>query len=94
MSDYMFILNGGAICLKNFKQHTMVDSICKVEYIAASDATKETVWSRKFIIELEVILSIDGSNLLYCDSTEVIAQAKESKSHQRIKHILCHYHLV
>ena len=43
MSAYIFILNGGAICWKSFKQYTMVDSVYETEYIAASNATKETV---------------------------------------------------
>ena len=34
--------------------------ICEVEYIAASDTTKEVVWLKKFISELGVVLSIDG----------------------------------
>ena len=35
---YVFTLNGGTVCWKSFKQHTMIDSICEVEYIATSDA--------------------------------------------------------
>ena len=38
MSSYVFTLNGGTICWKSFKQHTVVDSICEVEYNTASDA--------------------------------------------------------
>ena len=38
--------------------------------------------------------SLDGSVLLYCDSTDAIAQMKEPKSHQRTKHILHRYHLI
>ena len=72
----------------------MADSVCEAEYIAASDATKEVVWLRKFIIELEIIPSIDGPVLLYCDSSNAIAQMKEPKSHHRTKHVLRHYHLV
>ena len=41
-----------------------------------------------------MVLSIDGLVLLYCNSTEAMAQAKEPKSHQRTKHILHHYHLI
>ena len=81
MSGYVFILNGGAICWKSFKQHTVIDFVCEVEYIAASNAVKEVVWLRKFIIKLRVTLFIDGFILLYCDSTKAIAQAKEPKSH-------------
>ena len=80
--------------LKNFKQHIVVDSVCEAKYIATSDAAKEAVWLRKFIIELGVVPSIDGLVLLYCDSSNAIAQAKEPKSHHRTKHVLRCYHLV
>ena len=49
---------------------------------------------RKFIIELGVVPSIDGPVLLYCDSSSVIAQVKEPKSHHCTKHVLHHYHLM
>ena len=49
---------------------------------------------QKFITELGVIPYVDGPILLYYDSTGSIAQAKELKSHQHTKHILCRYHLV
>ena len=94
VSDYVFILNDGAICWKNFKQHTIANSICEVEYITVSDATKEAVWLWKFIDELGVAPSIDGPVLLYCNNTGAIAQAKEPRSHQRTKQILHCYHLI
>ena len=94
VSDYVFILNGGAICWKSSKQHTVANSVCEVEYNAASEATKEAVWLQKFIIELGVTSSIDGYVLLYCDSSSVISQVKEPKSHHRIKYILHCYHWV
>ena len=72
----------------------MADSICEVEYIAASNVTKEAVWLRKFIIKLGVAPSLDGPILLYCDSTGAIAQMKEPKARQWMKHILCRFYLV
>ena len=60
----------------------------------ASDVTKEAVQLPKFINEFEVAPSVDGPVLLYYDSIEVLAQTKEPKFHQRIKHILHHYHLI
>ena len=65
--------------------------MCEVEYIVASNAVKKMAWLKKFIDELGVIFSLDGPFLLYCDSTDAIAQAKKFKSHQKTKHILCHY---
>ena len=51
----------------------MVDSVCEAEYITASDAAKEAVWLWKFICELRVAPSVDGSILLYYDNTGAIA---------------------
>ena len=72
----------------------MTDSTYEAEYITVFDTAKEAVWLQKFINELGVASSLDGPILLYYDSTSAIAQAKESKSHQQTKHILCCYHLV
>ena len=94
VSGYIFTLNGRAICWKSFKQHTVADSVCEVEYIAISEAAKKAVWLRKFITELGVAPSLIGPVMLYCDSSGAIAQAKEPKAHQRTKHILCRYHLI
>ena len=87
VSDFVFILNSEVIYWKSFKQHTMIDSVCQIEYIATSNAAKEAVWLRKFIDELRVASSLDGLVLLYCDSIGAITQAKKPKSHQRIKYI-------
>ena len=65
----MFILNGGAIYWKSFKQTIIVDSVYEAEYIAASDAAKEVAWLQKFLGELGVAPSLDGSILVFCDST-------------------------
>ena len=43
VSGYIYILNGGAICWKNLKQHTVADSTYEVEYIMTFDAMKEAM---------------------------------------------------
>ena len=72
----------------------MVDSVCEVEYVAASEVAKKAIWLWKFIDELGVAPSIDGPILLYCDNTGAIAQAKELRFHQHTKHILHRYYLI
>ena len=62
--------------------------------MATGMATKEAVWLWKFIDELGVVPSIVDPIDLYCDSTGVIALAKEPRSHQQSKHILQKYHLI
>ena len=72
----------------------MADSVCKAEYIAASDAAKEAVWLRKFLGKLGVVPTLESPVPVYCDSTRAIVQAKEPKSHHQTKHVLRCYHLV
>ena len=81
-SGYVFCLNGGAVSWKSSKQSTVADSTTEVEYIAAFDAAKDTVWIKKFIIDLEVVPSITNPVDVYCDNNGAIAQAKEPRSHQ------------
>ena len=73
----MFTLNGGAVNWKSFKQETTADSTTESEYIEAFKAAKETVWIKKFIIELGVVPSIVHPIVLYCDNNGAIEQAKE-----------------
>ena len=42
-SGYVFILNGGAISWKSFKQKTTTDSTIESKYITAFEAAKEDV---------------------------------------------------
>ena len=54
-SGYVFTLNGGAICWRSVKQTCIADSTTEAEYVAASEATKEAVWLKKFLLNLQVI---------------------------------------
>ncbi|GKF68070.1 hypothetical protein Tco_0197749, partial [Tanacetum coccineum] len=49
---YVFVLNGGAVDWKSAKQTIFATSSVEAEYIAAYDASKESVWVRKFIMGL------------------------------------------
>ena len=79
---------------KGSKQETVADSTTEAEYIAASEAAKEAVWIRKFLSESGVVPSASSPVDLYCDNSGAIAQAKESRSHQKNKHVLQCYHLI
>ena len=57
----------------------------EVEYIAAYEIAKEAFWFKKFIAELDVMSS--DAIVLHCANNDAIALAKESKSHQKSKHI-------
>ena len=44
--------------MEEFQQDTIMGSNVELEYIAASEAAKETIWICKFNFELEAIPSI------------------------------------
>ena len=50
-SGYVFCLNKGDVCWKGSKQDTVANTSTEPEYIAASEAAKEAVWIRKFILD-------------------------------------------
>ena len=62
--------------------------------MATSEAAKEAVWLRKFLMELGVIDKVVYPMILYCDDSGVVAQAKEPRNHRKDKHIERKYHLV
>ncbi|GJW77791.1 retrotransposon protein, putative, ty1-copia subclass [Tanacetum coccineum] len=50
----------------------------EAEYIAASDASKEAVWARKFIYKLGVVPTVEEPIKMYRDNTRAITIANES----------------
>ena len=86
-SGYVFILNGGAVSWRSFKQSTTADSTTQSEVMAAAEASKEGVWIKKFIEELDVVPSVEGPLELFCDNSGAIAQIKEPKAHHKIKYM-------
>ena len=93
-SGYVFLVNGGAVSWKSSKQETVADSTTEAEYIAASEAAKEGVWIRNFLMDLGVVPGSSNPLDVYCDNNGAIAQAKEPRQHQKNKHVLRRYHLI
>ena len=75
-SEYIFTLGGAAVSWRSIKQSRIADSNMEVEYVVASEAAKEAVWIRKFLMELGVIAKAVDPMILYCDNSGVVAQAK------------------
>ena len=91
---YVFVMNGGAMSWKSSKQDTVASSSTEAEYIAASEAAKEPVWIRNFLIALCVVQGASNPMDVYCDNNGAIAQAKEPRQHQKNKHIRMCYHQI
>jgi len=65
-TSFVFILNGAAISWDSKKQRTIVLSSTEAEYMALSEAAKESIYWRGFLIELGVNLT--GDIVLKCDN--------------------------
>ena len=93
-SGSVFILGGGAIIWRSIKQSCVADSTIEAEYVAASEAAKEAVWLRNFLIDLEVVPGAQQPMTLYCDNSGAVANSREPRSHKRGKHIERKYHVL
>ncbi|RVW36801.1 Retrovirus-related Pol polyprotein from transposon TNT 1-94 [Vitis vinifera] len=93
-SGNVFVLGGGAISWRSIKQTCVADFTMEAEYVAASEAAKEAVWLRNFLLDLGVVPSVQSPITLYCDNSGAVANSKEPRSHKRAKHIKRKYHLI
>ncbi|KAK1684880.1 hypothetical protein QYE76_045728 [Lolium multiflorum] len=76
------------------KQCTVAKSSTESEYIAASEASSEAVWMKRFIVELGVVPSALDPLVIYCDNMGAIANAQEPRSHKKLKHIKLRFHSI
>ena len=76
-SWYVFTFGGGAISWRSVKQSSIADSTMEAEYIATSEAAKEVVWLKNFLMDLEVVPSAQWAITLLCDDSEAVANSKE-----------------
>jgi hypothetical protein len=86
-SGYVYLLNGGAVSWRSWKQSTTADSTTAAEVMAVAEASKEGVWTKKFLEELGVVPSSSGPLELFCDNSASISQIKEPKSHHKTKYM-------
>ncbi|KAK1683124.1 hypothetical protein QYE76_043972 [Lolium multiflorum] len=54
----------------------------------------EAVWMKRFIVELGVVPSALDPLVIYYDNTGAIANAKEPRSHKKLKHIKLRFHSI
>eukprot|EP00253_Pinus_taeda_P020893 PITA_20893 len=89
---YAMSLGSGVVSWRARKQLVPKDSTTEVEYVAAAEATKEIVWLRKTLEDLQV--KQVHSTPLIIENTSAINLAKNPKFHDRTKHINTKYHLI
>ena len=49
----------------------------EAEYIVTSEAAKEVVWLKNFLMDLEVVPSVQSAITLFCNNNRAITNFKE-----------------
>ena len=91
-SGYVFLLAGGAISWSSKKQSTVALSTTEAEYIAMCHASKEAIWLRQLLADINY--KILGPTSIYGDNQGCIALSKNPSDHARTKHMDIKYHFV
>ena len=69
----------------------MALSTTEAEYIAMNEASKELLWLKRFLLELEIK---QKTFELHCDAQSTIDLSKNPTYHPKIKHIAIRYHWI
>ena len=72
-------------------QHVVALSTTEAEYIALSEAVKESIWIKEFLKELRFEQKCVS---IWCDSQSAICLAKNKVYHERTKHVATKYHFI
>jgi transposase InsO family protein len=96
-SGYVFNLGSGAISWSSKRQSSTALSSCEAEYIGQTQATKEAIWLRRLLKELQIAEEegqAPAATIIYGDNQGAIALAKNPQFHARTKHIDVQHHFV
>eukprot|EP00253_Pinus_taeda_P027833 PITA_27833 len=83
-SGYVFNLFGGVVSWMSKKQSAVALSTTEAEYVAATHASKESVWLQRFCSSMGLV---QEAIRIYCDSQSAIFLAKNPAYHSMTKHI-------
>ncbi|GKE33553.1 hypothetical protein Tco_1452875 [Tanacetum coccineum] len=94
-TEYVFVLNGGAVDWKSARQSTTAMSFTEAEYIAAAEASMEAIWMRKFIDGLgDVVPSNKRPMEMLCDNEPAIAIAADLGILKGVRNFQRKYHYI
>ena len=91
-TGYIFLLNGGPVSWDSKKERTVALSSTEAEYMALSEATKESIYLNSFLIELGFEKLADGA--LFNDNIGAKKLAENATFHARSKHIDIRHHFI
>lgn len=90
VSGMIFKFSGGAIVWASKRQQSVALSTTEAEYVAASEAAKDSVWLSRLFNEISPLKNVP----LLVDNASAIKLAKNPTFHKRSKHIDVRAHFV
>ncbi|KAI1676236.1 hypothetical protein KJE20_14168 [Pyrenophora tritici-repentis] len=82
-SGYLFNLGSGAISWSSKRQKTTALSSCEAEYMGQTQATKEAIWLRQLLTELNQGKDNQAPTAILADNQGAIALASNPFNHGR-----------
>ena len=89
-SGYVFTMAGGPVTWSSKRQATVALSTVEAEYVAMSCCAQQMVWMQTWLDEVEIEHVLPG--VIKGDSRGVLALAKTTKDHGKVKHIDIRHH--
>ena len=90
-TGYVYTFGGTAVSWVSQLQKLVALSTTEAEYVAITEASKEMLWLKNFLVELG---KTGVEHKLFSDSQSAIHLAKNSMFHSRTKHIQLRYHFI
>jgi len=90
---YLFLLYGGPISWCSKCQQSVALSLTEAEYMAETQATKEAIWLRRFLGEIDYFYD-NNVVVIQADNNGAMDLARNPEFHAHIKHINIQYHFI
>ena len=94
VGGYTFLLGSAAICWNSKKQSCVALSSTEAEYMALTQAVKESIWLQAVLSDLTASKHQGEVKNIHVDNQGAIALAKNPEFHVRTKHIDIQYHFI
>ena len=91
-SGYNFFIGNSLVSWLSHKQITVAKSSTEAEYVSLSSTAQKAIWLRRLLNGLK--FDIVCPTRIYEDNQGAIELSKNSKHHNRTKHIDISYHFV
>ena len=93
INAFSIFIGDGAISWMSKKQETISLSSTEAEYKALTACTKELLWIKRILLELNLLV-FQRAPTLFCDNLSAQSLANNPVFHARSKHIEVAYHFV